>query len=206
MERLFSSCTRLYDLLESRRVESVRSRRELLQEVSMDVSTEELLSAETGCTYTNLYAMLGNENAVVWLTPHAAVMPYGGREIHPWMQMDGSCRSLLKADGKELCVLALSPEHLSEICDILLRILAASVVHSVLLDKWNSLQGLLINPPTLAYLMERCQSLKALALFDQEMHSDHCRVLGEYSRPGLEIELTRCGFTSAGTTALTEVL
>jgi hypothetical protein len=74
MKRLFSPCTRLYDLLESRRVESVRTRLELLQEQSLDVSTTELLSAETGFTYADLYGILENENAVVWLTPRAVVM------------------------------------------------------------------------------------------------------------------------------------
>jgi hypothetical protein len=161
MEHLFSPCTRLYDLIESRRqVESFRTRRELLQEQSMDVSTTELLSAETGFTYADLYAMLGNKKAVLWMTPHAAVMPDGGIGIHPWYQMNGSCRTWLKADGKVIWVLAHSLEHLSEICDVVLRLLAASVVHSVLLDRFDSGRRLLINAPTLAHLMEQCQSLK----------------------------------------------
>jgi hypothetical protein len=199
MERLFSPCNRLRDSFESLGLG-------FLQELSMDVSTEELLSAETGFTYTNLYAMLGNENAVVWLTPHAAVMPDGGMGIHPWYQMDGSCRSWLKAGGKVMWVLALSPEHLSEICDILLRILAASVVHSVLLDNWDSRNGLLINASTVAHLMEHCQSLKVLSLDSLQMDENHCRVLGAYSRPDLEINLDCCELTSAGTSALAEVL
>jgi hypothetical protein len=208
MEHLFSPCTHLYDLLESQgRLESFRTRRELLQEQSMDVSTKELLNAETGFTYADLYAMVGNENAVVWLTPHAAGMPVDGIGIRPWMQMNGSCRFFFKADGKELFVLALSPEHLSEICDILLRILAASVVHSVRLGNWDSRHGLLINAPTLAYLMERCQSLKVLTLFGFEcLDENHCRVLGAYSRPDLEINLDCCKFTGARTSALAEVL
>jgi hypothetical protein len=40
--------------------------------------------------------------------------------------------------------------------------------------------------------MEQCQSLKSLVLEDLEMDENHCRVLGAYSRPGLEIELVRC--------------
>jgi hypothetical protein len=38
------------------------------------------------------------------------------------------------------------------------------------------------------------------------MDENHCRVPGAYSRPGLEIELIRCKLTSAGTSALAEVL
>jgi hypothetical protein len=161
MDRLFSPCTRLHAMLESQdRLERFRGDPALLQELSMDVSTEELLNAERAFTYADLYAMLGNENAVAWLTPNAAVMPAMAIGIHPWMQMDVSCRSRFKADGKELFLLARSFEHLSEICDILLRLLAASVVHSVLLHERDSCRGLMINAPTLAHLMEQCQSLR----------------------------------------------
>jgi hypothetical protein len=62
MESLFSPCTRLYAMLESQgRLESVRGRPEDLQEINLDVSIEALLSAETGFTYADLYAMLENE-------------------------------------------------------------------------------------------------------------------------------------------------
>jgi hypothetical protein len=48
MERLFSPCNRLRDSFESQgRLESFRGDPELLQELSMDVSTEEFLSAES---------------------------------------------------------------------------------------------------------------------------------------------------------------
>jgi hypothetical protein len=40
----------------------------------------------------------------------------------------------------------------------------------------------------------------------EEMDENHCRVLGDYSRPGLEIVLDRCKITSAGASALAEVL
>jgi hypothetical protein len=133
-------------------------------------------------------------------------MPVGGIGIQPWTLLDGSCRSCFKADGKELFVLAHSPEHLSEICDILHRILAASALHSVLLVSWDYRHGLLINAPTLAHLMEQCQSLKVLTLDNLQMDDIHCRVLGVYSRSDLKIELIRCQLTSAGTSALAEVL
>jgi hypothetical protein len=132
MDRLLSPCTRLHAVLESQgRLERFRRRPEHLQEVNLDVSTERLLSAERAFSYTDLYAILGNENAVVWMAPHAAVMPVDGRGIHACMLLDWSGYSRFSADGKALFVLARSLEHLSEICDVVLRLLAASVVHSV---------------------------------------------------------------------------
>jgi hypothetical protein len=112
----------------------------------------------------------------------------------------------IDADGKVIDALAPSSEHLAEICDVFIRLLAASVVHSVLLFKWDSRHDLSINAATLAYLMERCQSLKALTLESLEMDESHCRILGVHSRPDLEIELRYCRITGAGTSALTEVL
>jgi hypothetical protein len=81
--------------------------------------------------------------------------------------------------------------YLSDICDVVLRLLAASVVHSVLLRKGFS-SSRLPNAPSLAYLMEQCQSLKVLTLQYLEMDESHCRLLGNYSRPGLKIELIHC--------------
>jgi hypothetical protein len=102
---------------------------------------------------------------------------------------------------------ARSPEHLLEISDVILRLLAASVVHSLILPAWRSADSVLINAPTLACLMEQCQSLNViLSLHGQEMDENHCRVLEAYSKPGLEIELIRCKLTSAGSRALAEVL
>jgi hypothetical protein len=61
-------------MLESQgRLEGFRGDPELLQEVNLDVSTEELLSAERAFTYADLYAMLGKRDTIAWLTPHAAV-------------------------------------------------------------------------------------------------------------------------------------
>jgi hypothetical protein len=138
MEHLFSPCTRLramLDLESQGRLEKFRDRHEDLQEQSLDVSIEELLSAETGFTYADLYAMLGNENAVLWLTPHAAIVPEGGKGLHAWMLLDWLGGSQFSADGKALFVFARSLEHLSEICDVVLRLLTASAVHSVRLFK-----------------------------------------------------------------------
>jgi hypothetical protein len=55
-------------------------------------------------------------------------------------------------------------------------------------------------------MMEQCQSLKTLTLKNLEMDENHCRVLGTFSRPALEIVLHQCKITSAGGNALAEVL
>jgi hypothetical protein len=54
--------------------------------------------------------------------------------------------------------------------------------------------------------MEQCQSLKTLTLKNLEMDENHCRVLGAFSRPDLEIVLVHCNTTSAGASVLAEVL
>jgi hypothetical protein len=206
MERLFSPCTRLYDILESqgRLGEDGWEDFETVKELNLDVSTEELLSAERAFAYADLYAMLGNGETIAWLTPHASVH---GKAFIYGRHAAGSARQFrFTADGKEIIALARSPGLLLEICDVVTRLLAVSVVHSMLLESWSSREISLINAPTLAYLMEQCLSLKVLTLTALNMDENHCRVLGTYSRPGLEIELICCKFTSAGTSALTEVL
>jgi hypothetical protein len=203
MERLFSPCTRSHDIFatQSRLVHPG-----VLQELNLDVSTEEFLSTERAFAYADLYAMLEGDT-VVWLTPHAAVARAGRKVVNYWGELEGSCRFCFSADEKCRVALARSPEHLLEICDVVLRLLAASVVHSVILHKYGSRDGALINAPTLAYLMEQCQSLKVLTLENVEaLDEDQIRVLGAYSRPGLEIELIRCKLTSDGSSALAEVL
>jgi hypothetical protein len=202
MEDLFSPCTRMRDLFEghSRRIPKG------LQELNLDVCTEEFLSTESGFIYADLYAMLGNKSTVAWLTPHAAVARSYERVVRSWNHLDGSSYFSLNADGKVLYALACSTEHLLKICDVLLRLLAASVVHSVTLNNWYHRNAASINFASLAYLMEQCQSLKVLTLICLDMDEDHCRVLGGYSRPGLKIEVNRCKVTSAGTSALAEIL
>jgi hypothetical protein len=199
MERLFSPCTRLHDLLEGQFLTD-----EGLQELNLDVSTEELLSAERAFTFANLDGVLGNEHTAAWLTPHAAVARIGIiRMLYFWEHLPSFCYFRFSADGKEIFALARSSEHLLEICDVVLRLLAASAVHSV---KLYNRDDACMNAPTLAYLMENCQSLKALTLEQLDLDENHCRVLGDISRPDLEIELCRCKLTSAGISALTEVL
>jgi hypothetical protein len=198
MERLFSPCTRLRDRLQHRDVHP------LLQEVNLDVTTEELLSAERAFTYADLYAMLGNQNTLAWLTPNATVARGCGQAMIAWAQLYESYRFFFNVDDIDIIAVALSQESLLEICDIVVRLLAVSVVHSVKLVKMR--RDPFINAPTLAYLMEQCHSLKFLSLENQKIDEDHCRVLGAYSRSGLEIELLFCKVTSAGASALSEVL
>jgi hypothetical protein len=203
MERLFSPCTRVYDILESQgRLEEFRGRHQLLQELDLDVSTQEF--GRAAFTYADLYAMLGNGETVAWLTPHAAVSRDHGRAMHFWKQLDGLCSFCFSADG--VFVLARSSEHLLEIVDVVIRLLAVSVVQSVCLSHWRSPEYTFINAPALTYLMDQCQSLKVLSLKNLKMDENHCRVLGAYSRPDLNIVLDGCKMTSAGANALVEVL
>jgi hypothetical protein len=207
MEHLFTPCTRYRDIVESQcDLEDFGGPDpETLQELNLDVSTEELLSAEKAFTFADLYAMLGDEDTIAWLTPHTAVVLTEGTAEYACNDFDEMCRFRFSADDKEIFAMALSPEHLLEICDVVLRLLAVSVVHAVTIDDWSFLDDALINAPTLTYFMEQCQSLKDLTL-SLEMDEDHCRMLGGYSRPGLEIVLYDCKITSAGASALVEVL
>jgi hypothetical protein len=211
MKRLFSPCNRLHDLIESQGVleEPEAPIPERLQEVNLDVSTEEFLSAERAFTFADLYGMLGSgHNMVAWLTPRTAFVGGGVSALETWESLGAreTCCLLFSADGKEIFAMALSPEHLLEICDVVLRLLAVSVVHALFIEEWSRLEDALINTPTLANFMEQCQSLKALSLKDLRLDENHCRVLGAYTRPGLEIVLTGCKITDAGASALAEVL
>jgi hypothetical protein len=177
-----------------------------LQEVNLDESTDELLSAERAFTYADLYAMLGNGDTIAWLTPHAAVLGDGGSAMICTRFVDADYSFKCDADGETIWAVAGSTEELSEICDVLLRLLAASAIHSVDLYSHSSRGGTLINSASLAYTMEQCQSLKALTLVKIALAEEEIRVLGVYSRPGLEIALTHCKITSPGASALAEVL
>jgi hypothetical protein len=212
MERLLSPCTRLHDTLEREGgLEDFRSHNpEDFQELNLDVSTEVLLSAERAFTHADLYAMLGNEDTIAWLTPHAFVARKGGSVVDYCYHLyneegTGLSHYGFSADDKYIVVMARSPEHLLEIVDIVLRLLAVSVVHSLLITDWSA-PDLFISAPTLAHLLEQCQSLKTLTLKNLEMDEDLCRVLGSYSRPDLEIVLDCCDTTSAGASALAESL
>jgi hypothetical protein len=117
MERLFSPCTRYRDLLHS---QAHTGHLEWLQvrELNLDVSTDELFSPGRAFTYADLYAVLGNEDTVVWLTPHVAVARGGGCALLCWNLLDESCSFWFSANGKLKAAFARSPEHLLEICDV----------------------------------------------------------------------------------------
>jgi hypothetical protein len=174
--------------------------REILQELNLDVSAEELLSAERAFTYADLYAMIESRDTIAWLTPHTVVARFDGRAKNSGELLNWPYRSRFDADGKTIIAFARSHEHFLEICDVvILRLLAVSVVQSVQLLAS-------IDAPTLAYLMEQCQSLKVLSLHGLKVNENHCRVLGAYTRQDLEIEMNCCKFTRVGTSALVEIL
>jgi hypothetical protein len=54
--------------------------------------------------------------------------------------------------------------------------------------------------------MEQCQSLNLLSLNYLEMGENHCRVLGDYSRLGLEIVLAESAISDAGAKSLAKIL
>jgi hypothetical protein len=219
MERLFSPCTRCRDISEGQgRLEDYRfpyssNSLELWRELNLDVSTEEFLSAERGFTYADLYAMLGDEDSVLWLTPHAAVVRKYDRShiVSDFIKDEDEkdYRFSFNVNGTEIFAVAPFSVALSEIVDIVRRLLAANArdVYQLTLRSVGREDTDIFNAPTLADLMEQSESLKVLKLQNLEsLDEDHLRVLGTLSRPGLEIELVRCKLRSAGKIALVDVL
>jgi hypothetical protein len=149
MEHLFSPCTRLHDILESRG--GLGPRR--IQEQNLDVSTEELLSAERAFTFADLYFMLGDQNTVAWLSSHAAIMRADGiadRCCHHVNPEGYSSR--FDIDGKIMVVVTRSSEAFSEIVDVVCRLLVAnsSDVYNLKLWKQGRSDELPINATSLA--------------------------------------------------------
>jgi hypothetical protein len=168
---LFSPCTRLYDLLESQDGR-VRDQNHF-QERNLNVSTEELLGGERAFTFADLYAMMRVRNQdrkvrdnVAWLTPHAGMVRENGIAMRYWNQLHESYRFFFSADGKAIVAFARSSDHLLEIVDVVLRLLALSVVHSLLIESLSLSGDTSISAPPLAYLMEQCQSLKFFIIED----------------------------------------
>jgi hypothetical protein len=88
MEQVFSRCTRLHDTLGSQSfLWRAKHPHPLLPELNLDVPTADFLSAESAFTYAHLYGMLGNEDTVAWLTPHAAVARESGLVKDAWQQL-----------------------------------------------------------------------------------------------------------------------
>jgi hypothetical protein len=209
MERLFSPCTILYDILEDQgRLEQFIGPLETLQELNLDASTEEFLSGERAFTYADMYAFLGNQNTVLWMTPHTAVVRSGGIEnIYSYLYI---YRFSFNVNGQSICALARSAEAYSEIVDVVLRLLLADEVYELKLGPCVRTSRFrdeaFFNAASLAYQMEQRHSLKALTLDQIALNEDLVRVLGDFSRPGLEIKLNRCRIKGAAAAGLAQVL
>jgi hypothetical protein len=208
MERVFSPCTRLYDLIENQGDidEEMRDDLHFIEERILNVSTQEFRSADLGFRYADLHTMLdgGDKSTMLWFTPNAAVFRDSAIANISSVFAGNDYSFSFSANGELIYAAARSSEHLLELCDVVLRLLAASVVQSVRLSDFSP--PFLSDAPNLEYLMEQCQSLKVLSLEHLRMDENHCRVLGDVSRPDLEIELKQCILTSAGASALVEVL
>jgi hypothetical protein len=76
-------------------------------------------------------------DTMVWCTPSAAVFRKSAI-ANICILGDGNDRFMCNVDGKDMHVLARSPEHFSEVCNVIVRLLAASVVHSVVLTWINA--------------------------------------------------------------------
>jgi hypothetical protein len=176
-------------------------------ELNLDVSTEILLSAERTFTYADLYAMLCNRKLIAWLTPHAAVVSGYGRAHLRYYHLQYLFSFRVIVNGKEIQALTHSPAASSEMFDVVRRLLLADVreVHELDLRDSDYHHETFFNAATLAYLMVQCQSLKALKLENVALDENHIRVLGDFSKPGLEIELKQCQITGAAA-VLVEVL
>jgi hypothetical protein len=204
MERLFSPCSRhhrdnQFGFGEFRRDPG------LLNELKLDVSTEELFSAERAFTYEDLYAMLGNEDTVAWLTPHAAVVQENGRlRFSGCLRED--CRFLFNVNGKNIVALARSYAALTEIVDVVCRLLIASAIEVSKLELRFVPDEVVFDTPNFVDLLEQCQNLKALTLENITLDERHCSVLENFSEPGLEVELKSCRILGAGAEVLSEVL
>jgi hypothetical protein len=130
MEHLFSPCTRMFDLLETQgdvqdHIGMSWDDFKRVKELNLDVSTEELMSAERAFTYADVFAMLGNGNEIAWFTERAAVCRQG-RAYNYSDTLLNVCSVSFNADGKNMVALALSPEALLEICDVVLRMLVST--------------------------------------------------------------------------------
>jgi hypothetical protein len=173
MERLFSPCTRYREIAELRGGRDEFRRHQYLeepQELNLDVSTEELLSAESAFTYADLYATMGNRNTVAWLTPHAAVVREQGFLGFYCLHQD-NLRFQLNVDGKTIEGMADSSEALSEIIDVVRRLLLAGLgeVYKAGLTDLGRHNAVFFDAPTLTHLMEQCRNLKVLTFC--ELHT-----------------------------------
>jgi hypothetical protein len=168
MELLFSPCTRFVSLFENQDnpMEYIRDTFEHLQELNLDVSTEDFLSTERAFTYADLYAMLKSEETVLWFTLDTAIMRGACARGILWsLYLRFHNRFTFKVNGESMVVLARSLAALFEIVDVFHRLLVANASEVYDLEFRNScFDGTFFSAASLAYLMEQCQNLKALTL------------------------------------------
>jgi hypothetical protein len=213
MDRLFSPCTRLRDIVESQgRLPQFDGSSVLLQELKLEVSIDDLLSAGRAFTYADLYDMLGDRNKVAWLTPHAAVVRQNDFLCSSYLSLRDTYRFSFDVDGESIFVVARSSAALSEIVDVVSLLLGASARDVCILNLrclceylWP-FRATILNAASLAYLMEQCQSLKTLALQQVCLNEDHVCVVDAYSRLDLEIDLINCHITGTAVALLAQVL
>jgi hypothetical protein len=159
-------------------------------------------------TCTTWY-MVGSRN-IAWLTPHAADVREYVRYIlvSSFLQDEDEedYRFSFKVDDKEIFAVAPSSAALSDIVDVVLRLLAKARDVYELISRNVDLGEVSCNAPSLANLMEQCQNLKILTLQQIDLDEDHFRVLGALSRPGLEIELEDCQIAGATAAVMAETL
>jgi hypothetical protein len=144
------------------------------------------------------------------LTPHAAVVCEKDRALScaTFLPDEENYRFSFNVDGTEIFAVARSSVALAEIVDIVCCLLVANArdVNIINLRNVGRNDEGISNAPSLAYLMKHRQSLMALTLQKIPLDENHCRVLGAWSRPGLEIELKLYKITSAGSCVLAEIL
>jgi hypothetical protein len=98
--------------------------------------------------------MIEDGKTVARLTPHTAAVREDGKGAYAWEQVVESCYFCLSVDGKEINAFARSHEDSLEICDVVLRLLAASVAHSVILGKMRSRDVAPFNATSLEYVSD----------------------------------------------------
>jgi hypothetical protein len=83
--------------------------------------------------------MSGNQNTILWLTPHAAVARESRGVMHWPGAAEWGVQLLPSVPTVKMFLPWLAPLSVCGICDVVLRLLAASVVHSLVLISWSFL-------------------------------------------------------------------
>jgi hypothetical protein len=151
-----------------------------------------------------LYAILGNEDTVVFLTPQAFVVRADGTA---YCLRSNYYRFQLDVDGQQITAMARSSEAFSEIVDVVLPpLLMANVseIHELELRNVRRHGVASYDVPIFVHLVVQFKSLKFLTLERMTLDEDDCRVLGNIS--GKNLELKGCIIEDAAAETLAEVL